>query len=187
MNPLLDTAKINLLNPQTLIGALFFGILFLIAASALATIIRKAAKRIENHLSDKTGLAFASALVQVLAYLIGFILYAHLVPVLRSLGTALLAGVSVVSVVLGLAAQNTLANLIAGLSLVLYRPIRIGDSVQLNTPKGIVTATVEMLSLGYTILRDAERNEILVPNSVMTNNIVIRLAKKNVAAATIAD
>ncbi|MGA7594275.1 MAG: mechanosensitive ion channel family protein [Gallionella sp.] len=176
MTGLLDTAKINLLDPQTLVGAVFFAIVFFIAASTLASIVRKAARRIETHLSDATGLAFASALVQVLAYLVGFVLYAHLIPALRSLGTALLAGVSVVSVVLGLAAQNTLANLIAGLSLVLYRPFRIGDSVQLNTPRGLVTATVEILSLGYTILRDTERNEILVPNSVMTNNIVVRLA-----------
>ncbi len=181
MSRLLDTVMSNLLDPQTLIGAAFFAIVFFIAASVLAAIVRKAARRIEAHLSDATGLAFASALVQVLAYLIGFVLYAHLVPELRSLGTALLAGVSVVSVVLGLAAQNTLANLIAGLSLVLYRPVRIGDSVQLNTPRGMVTATVEMLSLGYTILRDAERNEILVPNSVMTNNIVVRLARDDAA------
>lgn len=176
MTGLLDTVKSNLLDPQTLVGAVFFAIVFLIAASALAAIVRKAARRIEAYLTDATGLAFASALVQVLAYLIGFVLYAHLVPALRSLGTALLAGVSVVSVVLGLAAQNTLANLIAGLSLVLYRPIRIGDRVQLNTPRGMATATVEMLTLGYTVLRDADQNEILVPNSVMTNNIVIRLA-----------
>lgn len=187
MTPLIDTAKSNLLDPQTLAGALIFAIVFFIAASAVAAIVRKAAKRIEAHLSDATGLAFASALVQVLAYLVGFVLYAHLVPELRSLGTALLAGVSVVSVVLGLAAQNTLANLIAGLSLVLYRPIRIGDSVQLNTPKGPVIATVEMLSLGYTILRDAERNEILVPNSVMTNNIVVRLARGDAAPGPAAD
>jgi small-conductance mechanosensitive channel len=187
MTVLLDTAKNSLLDPQTLVGALFFAIVFLIAASTLAAIVRKAARRIEAHLSDATGLAFASALVQVLAYLIGFVLYAHLVPALRSLGTALLAGVSVVSVVLGLAAQNTLANLIAGLSLVLYRPIRIGDRVQLNTPKGMVTATVEMLTLGYTVLRDAELNEILVPNSVMMNNIVVRLARSDAAPRATAD
>ena len=47
------------------------------------------------------------------------VLYAHLIPALRSMGTALLTGVSVVSVIIGLAAQNTLGNLIAGISLLL--------------------------------------------------------------------
>ena len=73
------------------------------------------------------------------------------------------------------------------MSLVLYRPIRIGDRVQLNTPKGMVTATVEMLTLGYTVLRDAERNEILVPNSVMMNNVVVRLARSDAAPGAAAD
>lgn len=75
---------------------------------------------------------------------------------------------------MGLAAQNTLGNLIAGLSLVLYRPISVGDNVQLNTPKGLVTATVELISLGYTVLRDDDQDQILVPNSIMMSSVVIR-------------
>jgi len=179
MDQILDVLKHNLLNPQTLIGAASLGILFFLAATALAIIVRRAAKQIQLHLSDVTGLSFASALGQVLAYVVGFILYAHLVPELRALGTALLAGVSVVSVVLGLAAQNTLGNLVAGLSLVLYRPIRVGDSVPLNTPKGLVTAAVELISLGYTILHDHEQNQIVVPNSVMMSSVVIRIGQTN--------
>jgi small-conductance mechanosensitive channel len=178
MSHLLQDVQRSLFDPRTLIGAVFFGIVFLVAAMILAKLVRKATKRIKSHLSDVTGVTFASSLVQVLVYLVAFVLYAHLIPELRSVGMALLAGVSVVSVVLGLAAQNTLANLIAGLSLVLYRPFRIGDCVQMTTPRGLLTATVEMLSLGYTVLRDAEQNEILVPNSVMTSNIVIRSGRK---------
>ncbi len=154
MEHLLDAARTDLLNPRTLIGAVVWGIGFLAVATVLAGVARRFSRRLESHLSDATGLRFGTALAQVLAYLIAFILYAHLVPELRALGTALLAGVGVVSVVLGLAAQNTLGNLIAGLSLVLYRPIRLGDTIELNTPKGLTVATVELVSLGYTILRD---------------------------------
>lgn len=158
---------------------LWLGIIGL--ATTLAAGIRRIARRVEPRLSDVTGLRFVSAFAQLLAYLVGFVLYAHLIPELRALGTALLAGVSVVSVVVGLAAQNTLGNLIAGLSLVPYRPIRVGDSVQLNSPKGLVTATVELVSLGFTVLRDAEKNEIIVPNSVMVGSIVIRLGQAGVS------
>jgi small-conductance mechanosensitive channel len=143
----------------------------------LAAVIRRTARRFEPRLSDVTGLRFASALAQFLAYLVIFILYAHLIPELRALGTALLAGVSVVSVVIGLAAQNTLGNLVAGLSLVLYRPIRVGDNVQLNSPKGLITATVELVSLGFTVLRDAEEHEVIIPNRVMVSSVVIRLGQ----------
>jgi small-conductance mechanosensitive channel len=176
MKRLMDALQQDLFDPTTLVGAAFFAIAFFTAAALLSALVRRVARRIEAHLTDTTGLAFATALVQVLVYIVGFVLYAHLVPDLRALGTALLAGVSVVSVVLGLAAQNTLGNLIAGLSLVLYRPIRVGDTVQLNTPKGLVTAAVEQLSLGYTKLRDADQHQIMVPNSVMMTSILIRTA-----------
>lgn len=139
--------------------------------------MRRAARHIERRLSDVTGLRFATAFVHVVVYLVAFVLYAHVVPELHSLGTALLAGVSLVSIIVGLAAQNTLGNLIAGFSLVLYRPLRVGDHVQVNTPKGMIAATVEDVSLGYTILRDVDANEVIVPNSVMVSNVVIRLAR----------
>ncbi|MBY0364665.1 hypothetical protein CDN99_15305 [Roseateles aquatilis] len=122
---------------------------------------------------------FVSALAQVLAYLVAFVLYAHLVPELRALGTALLAGVSVVSVVVGLAAQNTLGNLIAGFSLVLYRQVRVGDTVSLDSPKGMVTARVELISLGFTVLRDEQQQEVIVPNSVLMNSTILRVARSS--------
>jgi hypothetical protein len=46
--------------------------------------------------------------------------------------------------------------------------------VQLTTPKGLTTGTVKSLSLGYTLLHDnKDDQEIIVPNSVMSSNVVI--------------
>ena len=178
MQQLLDAIQSDLLNPKTMMGALTWGVVFMGIATGLAILIRRTAKRVEPLLSDVTGVRFASAFGQVLAYLVGITVYAHLVPELRALGSALLAGVSVVSIVVGLAAQNTPSNLIAGVSLVLYRPIRVSDSVRLNSPKGLVTATVERVSLGHTILQDAEGDEIIIPNNVMMSSVVVRLGAK---------
>lgn len=162
-------------NPQSWLGLSALGLLFFTLATLLVLLIRRAERRFEAHLSDTTALRFISALVQVLLYLIAFVLYAHLVPELRALGSALLTGVSVASVVVGLAAQSTLSNLVAGFSLVLYRPIRIGDTVQVNTPAGVVTAQVAMISLGFTILRDGSTRDIVIPNSVMMGSTIIKL------------
>jgi small-conductance mechanosensitive channel len=60
---------------------------------------------------------------------------------------------------------------------VLYRPIRVGDKVLLASPKGLITATVENVSLGYTVLRDTDGHEVIVPNSVMVTSIVIRIER----------
>jgi moderate conductance mechanosensitive channel len=181
----IDAVQRDLLDPKTLIGALVWGVVFIGIAAILAAVVRKFAQRVESHLSDVTGLRFASAFAQVVVYVMAFILYTHLIPELRTLGTTLLAGVGIASVVLGLAAQNTLGNLVAGVSLVLYRPIRIGDNVQLNTPRGLTTATVGVISLGYTVLRDADSHEIIVPNSVMGSSVVIRLSGTSAYSNTV--
>lgn len=176
----LETLRHTLLDASTISGAVFIGLLFLLGAMALAALIRKGAKEVEPRLPDRTGLRFIGALGQALAYLLAFILYANLVPELRSLGTTLLAGVSIVSIVIGLAAQNTLGNLVAGFVLVLYRPVRVGDHVQLTTPRGLATALVTDISLGYTVLIDDESaDEIIVPNSVMANATMIRMKEKS--------
>ncbi len=166
------------LAPATPLGALTLGAIFLVLASIIVILIRAATRRMERHLSDVTALHFISELTQVLTYFLSFVLFAHMVPELRALGTALLAGVSVVSVVVGLAAQNTLGNLIAGFSLVLYRQVRVGDSICLSTPKGIVTAKVQAISLGFTVLVDEQQHEVIVPNSVMINSTVIRVGRE---------
>ncbi len=165
------------LNPGTLVGATVLGALVFALASVLVVLIRGGTRRVSQHLSDVTALQFISALAQLMTYLVGFVLYAHLVPELHSLGTALLAGVSVVSVVVGLAAQNTLGNLVAGFSLVLYRQIRVGDTIQLASPVGLTTATVEVISLGFTVLLDGDKHEVIVPNAVMMSSTVIRIAR----------
>jgi len=105
---------------------------------------------------------------------LALILYAYLIPELRSLGTALLTGASVVSVVIGMAAQSTLGNLVAGVSLLLYRPFRIGDSVRLTVPAGVEMGTIEDLNLGYTVIETEEKNQIVVPNRVMESQAIIK-------------
>jgi len=102
-------------------------------------------------------------------------LYCHLIPAPRPLGTAILTTASVAPVVLGLAARNTLGNLIAGISLILYQPIRLGDKVQVDAPTGQEAAIVESISLGYTILRGSTDQKIIIPNGIMANSVIINM------------
>jgi moderate conductance mechanosensitive channel len=183
MTHLLASIVRDVLVPTTLPGALFYGAACLGIAALAVRLLRVAAAHSERHLTDVTALRFVVQLLQVGAFLVALILYLHLVPPLQAFATALLAGVSVVSIVLGLAAQNTLGNLIAGFSLVLYHPFRVGDVVQLNTPKGLTTGTVEALALGYTRLRGAEGEEVIVPNSVMVSSVIVLRGRKEAPPA----
>lgn len=85
----------------------------------------------------------------------------------------LLASVSIASVVVGLAAQSTLANRIAGLSLVLYRPFQLGDRLEVAVPAGVQTGTVEAVSLGYTVLRTFDNGRVVMSHSTIANAVMI--------------
>jgi small-conductance mechanosensitive channel len=124
---------------------------------------------------DRTTISFLQQMATALIWIVLLILYAHLIPVLRSMGTALLAGASVASVVIGLAAQSTLGNLVAGVSLTIYRPFRLGDTLQVAAPTGTEIGVVEMISLGYTTLRAPAGHLIVVPNSLAASQVLINL------------
>jgi small conductance mechanosensitive channel len=174
---------IEIFHPASLSGALFYALVFLTIAALLARALRLAVAEVlrkdERGLIDRTIASFLSQLAQIAIYLIALSLYAHLIPAMRALGTALLAGVSVASVVIGLAAQNTLGNLIAGISLVLYRPFSVGDRVQVTAPSGLETGVVESLTLGYTVLQTFDNRRVVVPNSAMASQVTVNLTSKD--------
>ena len=159
---------LSFVSPASLLGAVFYLALFIILALLLSRGLRAAvhASLTRRGGIDRTTVSFLQQIGTALIWVIMLILYAHLIPVLRSMGTALLAGASVASVVIGLAAQSTLGNLVAGVSITIYRPFRLGDTLQVASPNGTDIGVVELISLGYTTLRAADNRLITLPNSV---------------------
>ncbi|MEJ8825099.1 mechanosensitive ion channel family protein [Variovorax humicola] len=128
-----------------------------------------------EHL-DRTTINFVQQLASALIWVLALILYAHLIPALRSMGTALLAGASVASVVIGLAAQSALGNLVAGVAITIYRPFRLGDTLQVAASSGTEIGAVENISLGYTTLRAWDGRLVVLPNSVAASQVTINLS-----------
>jgi small-conductance mechanosensitive channel len=89
---------------------------------------------------------------------------------------ALAVGGAFTAIVLGLAAQQTLAGIFAGILLQSTRPFRVGERVRLvgGALAGSIDGTVSSLGLFYTTLvQGADR--LLVPNSVLINLVVVPL------------
>ena len=169
----------QLFDPSALCGAIFYGVVIAAVAWGLGwllkSIVYQAMERDHRGLVDRTAAPFIVQLIRAVIYVVALLLYVHLIPELRGIGTALLAGASIASIVLGLAAQNTLGNLIAGMTLLLYRPFQVGDRVQVTAPTGLETGVVEVITLGYTILRTGDNRRIVVPNSLMANQVTVNL------------
>jgi small conductance mechanosensitive channel len=168
---------LSFLKPDSLWGALIYLVIFVLLASLVSRVFRAAvhgSMTRKGHI-DRTTISFLQQFGSVLIWVIVLILYAHLIPVLRSMGTALLAGAGVVSVVIGLAAQSTLGNLVAGISIAIYRPFRLGDTLQVTAPTGTDIGVVELISLGYTTLRAPDGHMIVLPNAIAASQVTINL------------
>jgi small conductance mechanosensitive channel len=88
----------------------------------------------------------------------------------------LAVGGAITAVVLGLAAQQTLGNLIAGTVLISARPFKVGDRVRLQAGgiAGQIEGVVASLGLLYTTLAQ-DRDSIMVPNNVVLTAAVVPL------------
>jgi small-conductance mechanosensitive channel len=80
---------------------------------------------------------------------------------LRELGTGLLASAGLAGLVLGLAAQRTLANLIAGFLVAFAQPIRMDDVVIVEGEWG----RIEEITLSYVVVAIWDRRRLIVPIS----------------------
>src|ERR1700761_8003449 len=168
---------LSFLKPDSLWGAINYFVIFVFIAVLLSRILRAAvhASMTRQGHMDRTTVNFLQQFGSVFIWVIVLILYAHLIPMLRSMGTALLAGAGVVSVVIGLAAQSTLGNLVAGISIAIYRPFRLGDTLQVTAPTGTDIGVVELISLGYTTLRAPDGHMIVLPNAIAASQVTINL------------
>ncbi len=86
--------------------------------------------------------------------------------------TSLLAALSIGSLAVGLALQDTLKNMFAGIQIVLDQPIRAGDQVQIDqTVKG----TVVEIGLRSTKLRGADNNTVIIPNATIADAVITNI------------
>ncbi len=167
------------LRSNTALGALVLLVVYALIGAALSRLWSRGVRALLAHDSegriDRLNAGYLSQIGKIFLWVLVATLFAHSVPALSRLATALLASVSIASIVIGLAAQSTLANLVAGISLIFYRPFQIGDRLQLSAPTGIETATVESVNLGYTALWTWDNRRVVLPNAVIAAATTINL------------
>lgn len=78
---------------------------------------------------------------------------------------ALVAGLGLTGFALGFALKDAISNLVAGIMIVLYKPIKLGNKIEVTGSKG----TVIDLNLRYITVK-ADGVTHLIPNSLLLNN-----------------
>jgi small conductance mechanosensitive channel len=82
--------------------------------------------------------------------------------------TSVVAVIGAAGLAIGLALQGTLSNVAAGVMLILFRPIQVGDFVEVAGKMG----TVKQINLNFTELADLSNVHVIVPNSEVWGNII---------------
>ena len=88
--------------------------------------------------------------------------------------TSLLAGLSVGGLALGLAAQDTVANLFGAVAIFLDKPFYIGDLIKVEGVDG----TVESIGLRSTRIRNGDGHHVTIPNKTMGNAIITNVTRR---------
>ena len=139
-----------------------------IGAKWASRLTRRALSRVRGFRHDQTVLSFVVQVVRVVVYIVGFI------AVLQRLGvqtTSIIAVLGAASLAVGLALQGTLSNVAAGVLLLVLRPYKVGDVIDVGGASG----TVQRLDLFTTQMSNANNHKIVVPNSRVLNEVIVNL------------
>ncbi len=88
--------------------------------------------------------------------------------------TAAIASLSIGGLAVGLAAQDTLANLFGAVAVFVDKPFRIGDRIKLEGVDG----TVETIGLRSTRVRSVDSHLVAIPNKIMGNAIITNITQR---------
>ncbi|MCM5663532.1 mechanosensitive ion channel family protein [Galbibacter mesophilus] len=117
---------------------------------------------VEENSEARKSLTYISVARRIITFLVTIIGISIVLSQFRSfekLGISLLASAGVVTVVLGVAAQSTLGNIIAGIQIAITRPAKIGDTVIIDDNWGYV----EDITFTYMVVRTWDLRRLVVP------------------------
>ena len=165
----------ELMDPQGMTGKLLLPLFIILLAWVTCAVTTRIFKRLNwvtgklRREIDETVIHYSIRIKNLLIWVSAFFIYAGQVERLRSLFGTMLAGAGITALIIGFAAKSTMANLISGLSLSIYRPFRIGDAVTIEGEYG----TVEDITLRHTIVLTWEHKRLIIPNAKLDDMTLV--------------
>lgn len=137
------------------------GWLFIRLVDVIAEHLGDRAQRIEGGRGRgiRTRIAIIRRVVHVLGITVLVAIALMQVGPVRDVGVSMLASAGVAGIVVGLAAQRSIGNLLAGIQLSFTQPLRVGDEVVVESQFG----TVEEINLSYVVVRLWDQRRLIVP------------------------
>ena len=120
--------------------------------------------------ADSLYLKYGESLLDFLFIICGLLLLGVFLGNARGLSKVLLGSTGLIVVIIGIAAQSTLGDVIAGLMIGLCRPFRLGDRITLESSG--ISGTVRDMTIRHTVIHQFDGLYVVVPNSVINNEVI---------------
>ncbi|MCX5874298.1 MAG: mechanosensitive ion channel [Deltaproteobacteria bacterium] len=148
------------------------GIVVVVGIFVVKRISRIVTRQLTTRNVDPTIVHFSASAIQVILY--GLVI----IDALHRLGvqsTSLIALVGAAGFGLGLALKGQLANVSAGLLMILFRPFNVGHYIQFGKTEG----TVEKIELMNTQIRTPDNIVVIVPNAKLVSATILNYSLKD--------
>lgn len=129
----------------------------------------KISEKIENK-QDPTNFKFLRYIGVFIVGFIGVLLFLYAFPSLRGVTQTAIGGAGILTLIVGFAAQEALANVTGGLFIIAFKPFKIGDRVLVSDT---MVGTVVDITLRHTVIRNFENKMIVIPNAIINKEKLI--------------
>jgi small conductance mechanosensitive channel len=120
--------------------------------------------------NDPTSYKFLAHVGTALIYIIGISIAIYETHSLRTVAKSLLATAGIFAVAIGFASQQALSNIVSGIFIVIFKPFRVNQRIKI---KDNLHGLVEDITLRHVIIRDFENRRIIIPNTVISQEVII--------------
>ena len=152
--------------PSNSIQTVAIIIAIIIITPLVAKIITRLLENVHRVKEDMTGTYLIRDIIVFIIYFLALMYVLKLFGI-NLYGTLLSLGI--VGIAVSLAAKDLISNLLSGITLIMGRSIKVGDTIEMNKQKGVI----KRINLRTTTIIDDNGIQSIIPNSTLTNNLFI--------------
>ncbi len=149
-----------------LVGAI---LVLLIGLWIIGMIVGMVRKAMEKSGLDQDVIPFLSSMISVLLKVMLVLSVAGMVGIET---TSFVALIGMAGLAIGMALQGTLSHFAAGVMVLIFKPYRVGDLVDLQGQLG----HVEEIQVFNTVIKSLDNKKVIVPNGIATSGIMTNLS-----------
>jgi|WetSurSiteA1Bulk_404760.scaffolds.fasta_scaffold31188_1 small-conductance mechanosensitive channel len=169
--------RINTLISDTE-SLIIFGAIILVTIICAAILnrylLRKLRSKNRDMSIDITKFLFLKHILILTVYLVGIGWGLLILPITKSFAHSFLAGAGATILIIGLASQQILSNMISGVFIVLNKSFKINDIIEIQGNRGKVIE----ITWHDSIIENENKDRITIPNSLITSTL-LKKVKRN--------